>query len=252
MKPKSLNLIVLVFFLSACVSRESTQAGQDKQTAAAYNLQLGIEYFRQGNLTQAKEKLDRSLLQDPNSAQGHAAAGLLYERLNDISKADQHYSRAVDLEPENGDVTNTYAVFLCRRGERTKGEKLALKAATNALYKTPEAAWFNAGMCVLDAGNASAAESYFRKSLAVNAKFPSALLQLALLKYKSKDALQARGLLERFHSVTQATAESLLLGMRVEHDLGNSFAASEYARRLTSEFPLATQTRDLLESESKK
>lgn len=249
---KILSVLGLVIGLCACVSTEQKQLVQDKHVAAGYNLQLGIEYFRQGNLPLAKEKLDRSLVQNPNNAQTYAAAGLLYEQLNEIDKADQYYGRAVELEPDNGDVINSYAVFLCRRGDRVKGEKLAVRAANNALYKSPEVAWLNAGFCAQNSANAAAAEQYFGKSLQVNPKFAPAVLALATLKLQANDALQARGLLERFHSGNRATAESLWLGVEIEKKIGNYPAVTEYARRLKSEFPSATQTNELLKLENKK
>ena len=248
---KLLNLLVFACLLTACVSNQPALGSKDTESAAAYNLQLGIDYFRQGNLSQAKEKLDRSLMQNPKSAQAHAAAGLLYERLNEMDKADQHYSRAVDLDSGNGEVVNTYGVFLCRRGNYSKGEQLAVQAASNQLYKTPEAAWFNAGICAMDAGKTAVAEQHFRRALTANEKFSPALIQLSDLKFRSDEALQARAFLERFHLSAQATAESLWLGVRIEQALANPAVASEYARRLKSEFPNSAQTRALIQSESK-
>jgi type IV pilus assembly protein PilF len=211
MKAHVLSLLFLSLLVTACVSNSPELGVQDKESAAAYNLQLGIDYFSQGNLTQAKEKLDRSLVQNPKNAQAHAAAGLLYERLNELDKADQYYSRAVDLDSSNGNLVNMYGVFLCRRGEWARGEKLALQAANNQLYKMPEMAYYNAGICAQDAGKLPLAEQHYRRALEVNPKFSSALLQLAELKLTSNDVMSARGFLDRFHSAVQATAESLWL-----------------------------------------
>ncbi|MGD9841803.1 MAG: type IV pilus biogenesis/stability protein PilW [Steroidobacteraceae bacterium] len=251
MNPKFLILCGLLSVIAACVSNDPKLGNKDNVSAAAYNLQLGLDYFRQGNLSLAKEKLDRSLKQNPDSAQAHAAAGMLYERLNESRKADQYYSRAVALEPKNGDVVNTYAVFLCRRGDLSKGEQLALQAANNQLYKTPEAAWLNAGICALDAGKTEVAEAHFRRALTANPKFSSVLMQLAILKFKTNDPLLARGFLERFHIATQATAESLWLGVRVEQAMANPAGAADYASQLKERFPRSPQARALSESEHK-
>jgi type IV pilus assembly protein PilF len=252
----AIKTLVLLFALSGCVTTggdaSSQRSKSDMETAAAYNLQLGIDYFRQGNLTQAKEKLDRSLQQNPKNAQTHMAAGLLYERLNEPRKADQYYSRAIELDSRNGEVLNAYAVFLCRKGDHLKGEQLALQAAANPLYKTPEAAWLNAGMCAADAGKPALAEQYFRKSLAVNQKFASALIQMADLEFKAVSYLPARAFLERFQQVSSPTAESLWLGYRIEMALDNASGAVDYARRLKANFITSVQAKALLESEKKK
>ena len=247
-----LSLMFVLCLVSGCISNQPTLGTQDKETAAAYNLQLGIDYFSQGNLIQAKEKLDRSLLQNPKNAQAHAAAGLLYERLNELDKADQHYSRAVDLDPSNGNLVNMYGVFLCRRGEWVRGEKLALQAANNQLYKMPEMAYYNAGICAQDAGKLSVAEQHYRRALELNQKFSSALLQLAELKLTAHDFMSARGFLERFHSVSQATADSLWLGVRIERSDSNDSKAAEYVRRLKTEFPSSPQAAAVVDAERKK
>src|SRR5689334_18514486 len=59
--------------------------------AAVYNLQLAVDYYQHGDLAEAKERLDRSLGQDPQSSNAQAFAGLLYERLGEGKKADEHF-----------------------------------------------------------------------------------------------------------------------------------------------------------------
>lgn len=252
MKAYSIILICVALLVSACVSNEPQFGAQDKEAAAAYNLQLGIDYFSQGNLIQAKEKLDRSLVQNPKNAQTYAAAGLLYERLNELDKADQYYSRAVDLEPDNGNLLNMYGVFLCHRGEWVRGEKLALRAANNPLYKTPEMAYYNTGSCAQDAGKVQVAEQHYRRALEVNPKFSTALLRLAELNFTANDFMSARGFLDRFHADIQATAESLWLGARIERSAGNESATNEYVRRLKAGFPTSPQAATALDAERKK
>ncbi len=242
---------LLSVVLAACVSSNSGFGEKDDESAAAYNLQLGIDYFRQGNLSQAKEKLDRSLEQNPKNAQAYVASGMLYDRLGETRKADQYFSKAVDLDPKNGDSVNSYAVFLCRKGDYAKGEQLAVQAATNPLYKSPEAAYFNAGNCALDAGKNSKAEEYFRRALALRPNFPAALLQMAELEFKAGNYLPARGFLERFQQTTKPTAASLWLLFRVENALGNAGLSADYARRLKQDFPTSLETKALLEFEQK-
>lgn len=240
-----------VVLLAGCVSSTPPLGNKDSESAAAYNLQLGIDYFQQGNLSQAKEKLDRSLAQNPKSAQAHMVSGLLYDRLGEARKADQLFSKAVSLDPKNGDVLNSYAVFLCRRGEHGKGEQIALQAAANPLYKTPEAAYFNAGNCAADAGRSANAESYYRQALALRPNFAAALLQMAQLEFKAGNFLPARAFLERFQQSANPSAASLWLLVQVEQASGNISLAADYARRLQRDFPTSVETKALLEFEKK-
>jgi type IV pilus assembly protein PilF len=221
----------------------------DPKQAAAYNTQLGIEYLRQGNLAQAKEKLERAIEQDPQNGIAHAAAGLMYDRLGEPTKAKRQFSRAVALEPDNADILNNYAVFLCSHGEPERGQEYFLKAARNPLYRTPEVALLNAGTCARDAGKVELAEQYLRDAIAVRPGYADALLQLADLQFAAGNGLPARGFLERYFAAGGMGPQALLLGVQIEESLGNSRAAAEYARRLQNEYPTSRQLQELLRRE---
>ena len=233
-------------WLAACATGGESRKPQQ---ASTYNTQLGIEYLRQNNLSQAKEKIDRALEQDPQNGMAHAAAGLLYDRLGDKRRADREFSRAVSLEPDNADILNNYAVFLCRNGEPERGQKYFLEAANNPLYRTPEVALLNAARCARDAGDLTGADELLRDAVAVRPAFADALLQLADLQFALGNALPARGFLERYFAAGGAGPQSLLLGVRIEKELGNERSAGDYATRLKNEYPTSRQTRDLLRAE---
>ena len=221
----------------------------EPERAAAINLEIGLDYLRKGNLAQAKEKIDRAVEQDPRNAKAQIAAGLLYDRLGETSKADDHFARGLSLDPKNPDIQNNYSVFLCQKGRHARGEKMALDAAANPLYRTPEIAYVNAANCARDAGDLKRAEAHLRNALAVRPRFGEALLQVAELAYQQADYLSARGFLERYMAVSQTSPATLWLGVRIERGLGNSTAAQSYATRLKNEYPRAVQTKELLESE---
>ena len=91
---------VALLLLAACTGGpaqrpESTRA----ETAAAYNLQLGVAYLRQEKLALAREKLDRAVKQNPRDPQIHNARALLAEKLNDPTEADRSYRAALRLAP---------------------------------------------------------------------------------------------------------------------------------------------------------
>jgi type IV pilus assembly protein PilF len=239
----------LALYIAGCTTSSPSLGKKDSEAAASYNLQLGVDYLRQGNLSSAKEKIDRSLEQNSHNAQAHGVAGLLYDRLGETRKAEEHFSRAVSLDPNDSELMNYYAQFLCSRGDRDKGEQLALKAAANPLYKTPEVAYLNAGLCALSAKQNERAEKYFRGALAVQPNFAEALFQMAQLELSAGNYLPARGFLQRYMQATPTTATALWLGVRIEKALGNNSTAADYARRLKNDFPTANETKELIASE---
>lgn len=235
--------------LAACGGGQQTRGQLQPERAAQINLELGIDYFRKGRLEQAKEKIEKALEQDSRNASAHAAAGLLYDRLNDERKADSHFQRALSLDSKNPEVRNNYAAFLCQRGQHDRGEKMALTALNDALYKTPEIALLNAGNCSRNAGRLDAAEAHYRKALERRPRFAPVLFQMADLELHQKNFMAARAFLERHMEIARASAASLYLGYRIERELGNLQAADGYARRLRNEFPTSSETKELIQSE---
>jgi type IV pilus assembly protein PilF len=237
-----------VIAVTACSGSKTVKDQAQRGDAANINLQLGIDYFRKGELHLAKEKIDRALEQDPRNANVHSTAGLLYDRLGETSKAEDHYSEAVSLEPKNPDLRNNFAVFLCRHKKYERGEKQALLAVADPLYRTPEIAYLNAGFCARGAGDAKRAEQYFRRALAQKPRFAPALLEMADLEFKQQNYLPARAFLERYMAVQPPGPPALWLGVRIEQALGNRAMAGDYGRRLTNDFPTADETKAFIES----
>jgi len=241
--------ILLLCAVSACTSTSKPLSTPQPDRASDINLELGIDYFRKGNLSVAKEKIDRAIEQNPRNAKAQAAAGLLYDRLNDPKKSDASFEKAIALDSQNPDILNNYAVILCKRGKADQGEKYFVRAASNPLYKTPEVAYLNAGSCARGNGDLTNAEAHFRKALSLKPRFGQALYEMADLEYAQKNYLSARGFLERYLEAGRTNSSTLWLALRIEKGLGNSTAANSYAQRLKMEYPSAVETKELLDSE---
>lgn len=173
--------VVGALVLAGCTTTSSGPQ-RSSTTAAEYNVQLGYAYLRQGNLALAKEKLERAEKQDPSSASVHSALGLLYERLGEPKAADRHYETALRLAPRDPEIENNYAIYLCRNGRVAEGVRRFESAARNPLYRTPEAAWSNAGVCLRGAGKYAEAEEDFLRALEARPNYAEAAFQLGDLR----------------------------------------------------------------------
>jgi type IV pilus assembly protein PilF len=232
-----------------CASNQGIKQDMSQHDQAAqYNLELAADYYRQGNLAAAKEKIDKSLDQNSRNPQAQMTAGLLYDRLGQEKEADSHFSRAVSLAPKNPEILNNYAVFLCQKNKTEQGIKYALQAAHDPLYRTPDAAYMNAAFCARGAGNKADAGKYFRQALTVSPRSPDALYQLADLEYENGNTLAARAFIERYIETAPLGPTILLLASRIERQLGNDSGADNYARRLRSEFPQSPEAKQLAEA----
>ena len=99
-----------------------------------------------GQLSLAKEKLERSLKQNPRDPDVHTSLGLLYDRTGDSKLADKHFREALRLAPDKPDLSNNYAIYLCKNGRVDEGVELFSSVAANKFYRTPEVALTNAGV----------------------------------------------------------------------------------------------------------
>lgn len=251
MKTSAAVLTLAALLLAGCVSTSSTLPG-DKvslKQASDYNYELGVKYLQQGQRDLAMEKLQKAIRQNPDNANAYMGLGMLYDTIGDPDRADNNYRIALREAPDNPQVQNNYAVFLCQHGQAQKSEKYFIEAAQNPLYPTPEAAFTNAGVCANKINDAAAAAQYFRKALDINPNFPEALYQMARVSYNQKQYLQARAYLQRFEDVTpQERPEVLLLGVQNERALGNRQGVAVYAKKLLSQFPNSPQAQQLMQS----
>ena len=245
-------LSLLLALLAGCNAtdsaiREDPEHAPDK--LAEIDTQLGIEYMRDGQNDVAMRKLQKAINADPNYASAYNVLGLLYLRLGENDKANASFKKALDLSPKDPEVLNNYGLFLCHQGDATQAQTLFARAVQNPLYKTPEAAYTNAGICAREQQkDLAAAEKFFRQALNAEPKMPTALLEMARVCVAQQKYLPARGYLQRYVEVAPQTAQSLWLGVQVEHQLGDRDAESSYALSLKRNFPDAEETHKLLES----
>jgi len=231
--------------LVGCVHTSTMKNTGNQKDAAAYNVQLGIAYMNQGDLSRAKEKLDRALTQDADNADVHSARAMLFTRMGNASKADEEYRTALRLAPNDPNVINNYAVYLCQTGRVDEGVKRFLEAAHNGLYPTPEAAYTNAGVCLRAAKRDEEARVNFTRALQLKPNFAEAQFQLANLQFEHGEFAPARAGIDGFIGTYNATADLLLLGVRVARAQGDRLGAQRYARKLQLDFPGTDQARAL-------
>jgi type IV pilus assembly protein PilF len=234
--------VLTLLLLTACASNQHKEKPHD---AAVYNVQLGLAYMQQGDLERAKDKLDRAVSQDPDSADVRSARATLFARLGEKDKADAEFRAALRLAPQDPRMVNNYAVYLCQNGRSEEGVKRFLEAARNPLYPTPEAAYTNAGVCLRSAKRDDEARTNFMRALQLRPNFGEAQFQLANLQFEHGELVPARTGIDNFIGTYNATADLLLLGARIARAQGDRLGVQRYARKLQLDFPGTDQARAL-------
>lgn len=238
--------ILLLLNLAACTSFGGPVASNGNQSAAEYNpeaakinVQLATGYLRQGYNQRALEVLSKALVQNPNSAEVHSALALAHRQLDNPESALAAYRKAYRLGPDNTDIRNQYATFLCEQKEFDQAEALLTSGLRNNRYRYSEVAYTLLGSCLVRAGRVGQAEQAFEQALLSNAAYGPAILQLAWLAQQRSQATKALVLLQRYEKVANATSPSLILGKRAAQALGNTALARSYDQRLKQQFPEA-------------
>jgi type IV pilus assembly protein PilF len=240
-------LLVGAALLSLAACSSGAKRAQKKNDASNYNMQLGMAYLNQGDLGLAKEKLDRAVVENPADPNVHSAMAMLQDRLGHPDQADKEFKAALSLGPRNPDVLNNYAVYLCRTGRTDEGVKAFEEAAHNALYRTPEAAYTNAGVCLRSAKRDTQAAMSFQRALKVRPNFAEAAYQLADLDFRRGELQEARETVDQFMASFEPTPDLLLIGVQITRKQGDRMAEERFARKLRMDFPSSDQTRALAE-----
>lgn len=230
--------MTVAVFLAGCVTEVERQEDATKRAnLVQIHTQLGASYLQRNQLDIAKQELERALEVDPDNSEANNVMGLLQIRLKDDSRAEQHFERSISEDPANSDARNNYGVFLCERARYAEADNQFRRAIENPLYKRPEQANVNAGLCRLKVSDKEAASAYFRAALKVNPRSQLALLHLAKLNLESGQPMSARGLMQRYFEVGADSPDVLLLAYRIERVLGAKDAQAKYALRLRGKFP---------------
>ena len=248
MRPGRIVVGVLLasVLLGACVpqaERRDEEAKREK--LVAIHTQLGATYLARNQLDVAQQELDRALQLGPDDSQANHIMGLLQLRLKNEKKAEEYLKRAIDEKPDNSDARNSYGVFLCERGRLDEADKEFREALKNPLYRDPQQANVNAGLCRLKTSDWKGAEAYFRAALKANPRLPAALVNMARVSLETGEPLSARGFIQRFFAAAGDTPESLLLAFRIERALGAKDAQATYAVRLRGKFPDSAEAKQL-------
>ena len=237
--------IVLATALTSCTSGGTTNVRSKSSQAAEYNAKLGAEYLRKNRLTLAAEKLQKALSQNPYSESANHYYALLQQKLGNNPLALKHFKRAIKVSQRNPDLHNNYGSFLCSIKRYKQAIREFAIAVKDPLYKTPEFAYTNAGVCIAESDTGENPEPYFRKALEINPKFSSALYQMAKFSWQNGNPAKAQAFLFRYNEVATQTPESLLLCKQVNEKLGETQQAEKCVSQLLTHFPASEEANSL-------
>ena len=251
-------LLALAAILAACAAQTPPKQTVPARTAsstdsvaaerAKIHTELGVNYYQNGQLGVALEELNTAVASDRSYAPAYDALALVYMELKEDEQAEANFRQALKLNPNSSETKNNYGLFLCQRGKEKEGLRLLLDALKNPLYRTPDVAYKNAGVCARKAGDLKEAENYFWRALKLNPRQAQALYGLAEANFARDDNPAAKQYLGRYMSLMDNPGpEALWLGARIEHRLGDRTALANYGMQLRRRYPSSPETKAYLD-----
>jgi type IV pilus assembly protein PilF len=234
--------------LTADTGQQSGESG-DPRNRARIHSELGGLYFQRGNMGVALEELRMAIAADPNYAPAYNVLGLVYMDLRENAQAQANFERALRLSPNDADANHNFGLFLCQTGREADSLRYFLAAIRNPLYSLPQKSYAAAGSCAIKANNERDAAEYLERALRIDADYLPALISFAQLLYKKGELERARTTIARFNKLTDQSAESLWLALRIERKLGDKAAENNLATQLRRRYSGSAEYQSLLKGQ---
>jgi type IV pilus assembly protein PilF len=239
-------LLMLGLTLTACSTAETRSHNAENAKLVSIHTQLAAGHLIRNQTEFALQEAKQALAINPDDSQANSVMALVQQRMRNDEKTEMYFQRAIENDANNSEAQNNFAVFLCEHGRVQAAIEHFDSAISNPLYRSPEKANLNAGMCLQQRPVAGlSAVKYFRNALTVNPRSSIALYNLALISFEAGEALSARGFMQRFFETAQDSPESLLLAYKIEKALGARDTQANYAFRLRGKFPNSEEARQL-------
>lgn len=250
------NLCVAgVIGVSGCASNPNEQAQigngvemvtdsdePDSRKRARIRLELAVGYFEQGQTTIALDELKQSISADPTYADAFSLRGLIYMRLNDSRLAEESFKKALSISPKDSNVMHNLGWLFCQQSRHIEAQQLFTQALSNPQYGERAKTYRAQGLCQLKVGRREDAEKSLSKSYEFDAGNPITAYNLASLLFQRGDFVRAQFYIRRLNNTELANAESLWLGIKVEHRVKNQDAMLQLATQLVKRFPQSLET----------
>lgn len=232
-------LVILVLFVSGCVSQNESTAKKnvDYESAARTRISLGLTYLKNGNYVQAKQNLDQALDFAPRLANAHYSLAYYYQAVGEAERATEYYENAVDLEPENADIANTYGAFLCQQNKYEEAKEYFLLAVNSKRYANSAQTYENLAICARKEGYINDAINYLQSALNHQPGRMQSLLLLTELYTEKGDYEGAEQTLDTIERFGRIDADMLWMRIDVARQQGKLEEARDYGTMLTTVYP---------------
>ena len=253
-------LLPFLLLLSACASNPSVNydaagipskdeveldAGKYDNSPANVFIGLAAGYLQRGELEAAYEYAVKALKADASNPNSYNVMAVIQQQVGQRGLAAQNYRKALAISPNDPNINNTYASFLCEQGDFDNSVLHFKRSINYPLYKQKWIPMTNIGICALRVDRLDIAEEYLRKALQLNRNFRNALYNMIDLSVRTENFMSARAFIQRYLEVGQHDAKTLYWGIKTEQQLGDKNKQDSYKLLLRARFPDSDQAKEL-------
>lgn len=220
-------------------------AGGDLRNRARVHTELGMAYLREGQFNVALDEGKVSLAIDASYPLVYNLLGLVYMNLKENARAEENFEQALRLAPGDPEINDNIGWFYCQTGREQRAFNHFEISAKNPLYATPARPLTHAGMCALRLKDAKRAEDFLNRALRADPSSPDALFLLADALYQQGRHAEARLRITAVHRLTEPTAATAWLALRIERKTGDREAEMRWATQLRRKFADSQEYRKL-------
>jgi type IV pilus assembly protein PilF len=203
---------------------------------ATNRLKLAVLYFQDSKYNFALDEIKQAILTDPNWFEPYGMRGLIYLQTGDYALAESSLQKALAINPNASDVKHNYGFLLCKVNRPADAMKLFAAALADPTYGQRAKTWAEQGRCQLANGQKTEAEASFMRSYELDAGNAATGYSLSTLLFQRGDLARAQFYTRRINNSDRATAESLWLGIKIEHSLGSKDAQMQLESQLRKRF----------------
>ncbi|MDU0354410.1 type IV pilus biogenesis/stability protein PilW [Paraglaciecola aquimarina] len=232
---------LLALLFHGCSSQNSWYSAAnefDQVKAAETRVSLGLSYLKAGQYSQAKFNLDKAFEFAPSSAEVNYALAYYYQQVEEREQAESKYRLAMDLDPENANISNSYGAFLCAQGQYQAAKPYFLKAINSRQYTASAETYENLALCSQSAGYPNEMIGYLHSAVNHDPSRSQSVILLVEALIDAQQWQEARDVLRRYEKVAQVSPQSLLLAIEIEKSSGNKSAEKDYTDMLIKVYPL--------------
>ncbi len=205
--------------------------------SARIRLELAEGYYQRGQPDVALGEIQHALAKDPQYVPAYTMQALIYMSLGQNDQAESSFRKALSLGPDNPDTLHNYGWFLCSRRRYQESFRMFRRALAVQGYRNVERTDLAFGVCQYRAGDLAGAEKTLRDGFALDPASPAVSTNLAMVQYLQREYSQAMFYIGRVNASSNASAQTLWLGVLIARKADDSAKATLWSQQLIQKFP---------------